>query len=91
MSNALTARRRRAAARLSVDNLKAGITKACFYEPTVNRTYADMAAHLPHRDHPCSSIQRGCDKAKVEVGVQVVAALGSWRGCANRRFFSLGS
>ena len=27
------------------DNLKAGITKACFYEPTVNRTYADMAAH----------------------------------------------
>src|SRR5437763_707733 len=27
------------------DNLKAGITKACFYEPTVNRTYAAMAAH----------------------------------------------
>jgi transposase len=27
------------------DNLRAGITRACFYEPTVNRTYADMAAH----------------------------------------------
>ena len=27
------------------DNLKAGITKACFYEPTVNRTYADLARH----------------------------------------------
>jgi transposase len=27
------------------DNLKSGITKACFYEPTINRTYADMAAH----------------------------------------------
>src|SRR2546429_9798068 len=27
------------------DNLKSGITKACFYEPTVNRTYAEMAAH----------------------------------------------
>ena len=27
------------------DNLKSGVTKACFYEPTVNRTYADMAAH----------------------------------------------
>jgi transposase len=25
-------------------SLKAGITRACFYEPTVNRTYADMAA-----------------------------------------------
>jgi transposase len=29
------------------DNLRSGITKACFYEPAVNRTYAEMAArHL---------------------------------------------
>jgi transposase len=27
------------------DNLKAGITKALFHEPMVNRTYADMARH----------------------------------------------
>jgi transposase len=27
------------------DNLKAGITKACFHEPMVNRTYADMARY----------------------------------------------
>ena len=27
------------------DNLKSGVTKACFYEPAINRTYADMAAH----------------------------------------------
>ncbi len=27
------------------DNLRAGITRACFYEPLVNRTYADMATH----------------------------------------------
>jgi transposase len=27
------------------DNLKAGITKACFHEPMINRTYADMARH----------------------------------------------
>ena len=27
------------------DNLKSGVTKACFYEPTVNRAYAEMAAH----------------------------------------------
>jgi transposase len=27
------------------DNLRSGITKACFYEPAVNRTYAEMAAH----------------------------------------------
>jgi transposase len=38
------------------DNLRSGITKACFYEPAVNRTYAEMAAHygtavLPTRPH----------------------------------------
>lgn len=27
------------------DNLKSGVTKACFYEPAVNRSYADMARH----------------------------------------------
>ena len=26
-------------------NLKSGISRACFYEPLVNRTYADMASH----------------------------------------------
>ena len=33
------------------DNLRAGITRACFYEPQVNRTYADFASHygLPKR------------------------------------------
>jgi transposase len=33
------------AAMVVSDNLRSGITKACFYEPAVNRTYADMAAH----------------------------------------------
>lgn len=27
------------------DNLKSGVAKACFYEPKINRTYADLAAH----------------------------------------------
>src|SRR6202046_6496 len=69
------------------DNLKAGITKACFHEPMVNRTYADLARHygtaiLPARPyHPK-------DKAKVEVGVQIV---GRWilARLRNRSFFSL--
>jgi transposase len=69
------------------DNLKAGITRACFHEPMVNRTYADLARHygtaiLPARPyHPK-------DKAKVEVGVQIV---GRWilARLRNRSFFSL--
>jgi transposase len=53
------------------DNLRAGITKACFYEPVVNRTYADMAAHYRTAIIPARPYKPR-DKAKVEVGVQVV-------------------
>jgi transposase len=69
------------------DNLKSGIIKACFYEPQVNRTYSDMAKHygtaiLPARPN------KPKDKAKVEVGVQVVTR---WvvAKLRNRTFFSL--
>lgn len=27
------------------DNLKSGVIRACFYEPEINRSYADMATH----------------------------------------------
>jgi transposase len=27
------------------DNLRAGVTKACRYEPALNPTYADLARH----------------------------------------------
>jgi len=32
-------------AQIVSDNLKAGVTKACFYDPAINRTYGDLAAH----------------------------------------------
>jgi transposase len=69
------------------DNLKAGITKACFYEPTVNRTYADMAAHYRTAIIPARPYKPR-DKAKVEVGVQVVQRWILAR-LRNRQFFSL--
>jgi transposase len=69
------------------DNLKAGITKACFHEPMVNRTYADAARHYGTAIVPARPYKPR-DKAKVEVGVQVV---GRWilARLRNRRFFSL--
>jgi len=76
------------AARQTVsDNLKAGIIKACFHEPTVNRTYADMARHYRTAIVPARPYKPR-DKAKVEVGVQVV---GRWilARLRHRRFFSL--
>ena len=53
------------------DNLKSGVTSACRYEPLLTRTYMEMLAHyrtaaLPARPY------KPRDKAKVEVGVQVV-------------------
>lgn len=78
------------AARQTVsDNLKAGITRACFHEPTLNRTYADLARHyktalLPARPY------RPRDKSKVEVGVQIVSRWVLAR-LRNRHFFSLAS
>src|SRR5262249_53814815 len=69
------------------ENLKAGITRACFHEPMVNRTYADLARHYRTAIVPARPY-RPRDKAKVEVGVQIV---GRWilARLHNRRFFSL--
>ena len=69
------------------DNLKAGVTKACWYDPELNPSYAELARHfgtvvLPTRTaHPK-------DKAAVEAGVLSVErwVLAPLR---NRRFFSL--
>lgn len=69
------------------DNLKAGVTRACFHEPMVNRTYADLARHYGTAISPARPY-RPKDKSKVEVGVQVV---GRWilARLRNRSFFSL--
>ena len=51
------------------DNLRSGITKACFYEPAVNRSYAEIAAHYNTAIVPARPY-RARDKAKVEVAVK---------------------
>ncbi len=53
------------------DNAKVAVIKACLYEPKVNRTYSELAAHydtavLPARPY------RPRDKAKVEACVGIV-------------------
>jgi len=75
------------AAQIVSDNLRSGITKACFYEPAVNRTYAEMAAHYDTAVVPARP-RKPRDKAKVEVAVQVATR---WiiAKLRNRRFFSL--
>jgi transposase len=56
---------------ITPDNLKSGVTHACFYEPELNPTYADMAAHYGVAILPARP-RKSRDKSKVEVGVQIV-------------------
>jgi transposase len=53
------------------DNLKSGVTRACRYDPDLNPTYQQLAVHydtvvVPGRPY------KPQDKAKAEVGVQIV-------------------
>lgn len=59
-----------APAQVVSDNLKSGVTKACFYEPTINRTYADLAAHYDTAIVPARP-RKPKDKAKVEGAVLI--------------------
>jgi len=69
------------------DNLKSAVTHPSYYEPDLNPTYRDLGEHygvaiIPARPY------RARDKAKVEVGVQVVQR---WIVAAlrKRKFFSV--
>jgi transposase len=53
------------------DNLKSGVTKSDRYEPTLNRTYQELAAHYGVAVVPARA-GKPRDKAKVESGVLVV-------------------
>jgi len=56
------------------DNLKAGITPACFHEPMINRTCADLARHYRTAIVPAQPY-RPRDEAKVEVGLPRAAGI----------------
>jgi transposase len=54
------------------DNLKAGVTSPCSYEPIVHATYQDFATHYGTAILP-ARVRHPRDKAKVETAVQIVA------------------
>ena len=69
------------------DNLKAGVTATCRYEPGINRTYQELATHYDTAILPTRP-RKPRDKAKVEVGVLIVERYVLAR-VRKRRFFSL--
>ncbi len=69
------------------DNLKSAVTRACRYDPDINRTYAELAEHygigvLPAKPYKAK------DKSKVETGVQIIQRWIVAR-LRNRRFYSI--
>jgi transposase len=52
------------------DNLRSGVGRAHRYEPTINRSYLEMARHYGTAIIPARP-DKPRDKAKVEVGVQI--------------------
>lgn len=69
------------------DNLKAAVSRSHRYEPELNRTYEALAQHYGVAIVPARAV-RPRDKAKVEVGVQVVERWILAR-LRNHTFFSL--
>lgn len=69
------------------DNLKAGVSKACKYDPDINPTYHQLACHYNIAIIP-TRIYSPKDKAKVETGVKIVE---QWilARLRNYKFFSL--
>lgn len=56
---------------VKLDNLKAGVISPSFYEPTIQRQYAEFLHH--YNSVPITArIRRGQDKGKVEAGVKYV-------------------
>ena len=69
------------------DNTKTGVTKACRYEPDLNPTYQEFAAHYRVAVLPARP-RKPRDKAKVESAVQVVQRWIVMR-LRERKFFSI--
>jgi transposase len=69
------------------DNLKAGVSATCRYEPGINRTYQELAEHYGTAILPTRP-QKPRDKAKVEAAVLIVERYVLAR-LRNQRFFSI--
>ena len=62
------------------DNLRSGITRACFMEPLVDRTYADMARHYGTAVIPAHGPTKPVTRRRSKSASRWCNA-GSWPGC----------
>jgi len=69
-----------------LDNLKAGVIKACFYDPTINPVYQAFAKHYGFEVLPCK-VRRPEHKGKVENSINYAQD----NALKGRKFDSLGA
>jgi transposase len=69
------------------DNLKSAVLKPCYYDPELNRSYAELAAHYGVAVLP-ARVRKPRDKAKVEGGA-LIAQRWILAVLRHRTFFSL--
>ncbi|MDA8394979.1 MAG: IS21 family transposase [Candidatus Dormibacteraeota bacterium] len=69
------------------DNLRSGVSRACWFDPEINPSYLELARHYGTAILP-TRIAKPRDKAAAEVGVQVVERWVLAR-LRHRRFFCL--
>jgi transposase len=69
------------------DQLKSGVSSSCWYEPTIQRTYEELAKHYSVAVVPARP-KKPKDKAKVECAVRIVQRWILAR-IRNEQFFSL--
>jgi hypothetical protein len=65
-------------ARLVPDNLRTGVERADMYDPRINRSYAELAAHYGVL----------IDPARADVAVRVHQSIGSWQPRAVKRVYA---
>lgn len=74
---------------VKIDNLKAGVLEASFYEPVIQKQYAEFLNHYQSQALT-ARIGRGQDKGKVESGVKYVKN-NFVKGLPSRSYEALGS
>lgn len=71
---------------LVIDNLKAGVTKTCRYDPIINKSYQDLLEHYATTVMP-ARVRKPQDKSKAEIAVQIIQrAMSVFR---DHNFFSI--
>ena len=71
-------------ARLVPDNLKTGVDQPDLYDPKINRSYAELAAHYGCLVDPARAYRSPADKPRVAYCTSSERLVARWRSCRSQ-------